>query len=87
MLHIVELAVQVEEQVLLFVLRVNPAWHAVQAAGLVEEHSEQGYLHWIMHWRFDVIEYPGKQVTQIEELKHPAQYIPQLEQALETVLR
>jgi hypothetical protein len=38
----VELAVQVGEQVFELELKVNPAWHEMQAAGFVVEHVAQG---------------------------------------------
>jgi hypothetical protein len=42
MLQEVELAMQVVEQELEPELRLNPAWHEVQAEGLVVEHVAQG---------------------------------------------
>jgi hypothetical protein len=42
MLQLVEPLVQAAEQVLLFVFKVNPAWHEVHAVGFVEEQVVQG---------------------------------------------
>ena len=42
MLQVVELLVQVGVQVLLFVFKVNPAWHELHDAWLVDEHVVQG---------------------------------------------